>query len=679
MEPELKKPSLTQEPVKLDIFQHMRIGIKNKEENCFCENDLDKLYYCIPCKISCCDKCSIQEHASHLLILKDKYFLNPSQINNSFKSFEDMLSNDDLYKNIQQKRNGLINEIDNTCKKIEQLIYEWKQNKIKEVNDIFDDLLANIREIEQKKSETKKILNSFGTKHKNFFAYRTKNKDPHNTIFLINYDLISIPYVWSNDMTKLGKNIELNMINYSTREQDKNNQIVTKIKDILFAEDDEDPLTHEKIDQKLLPLVQLKVDINNFNPENLNDIDKRLAKLNKGIESFKTSVLNSISKHGNYKELSKENNIYEHRKVKGADNLFSQRKMDTLSKGDENYLIPSHPIKNKNDVILDNQILNRNFAHVITDLYDQYFRIPTIELQSSHADLKLKASTDNNSLSEEEAKNTCKVIEGTNQIMIYDKKLKRIIKKKLNLKKNPHGYTKFPLGCRSILVGEKLYITGGKDEFKEYQNCLIYDKKSEKIKRIMDMKNPRSFHSMIFNEVFETMMVIGGEHNDTVEIFDPLTNRWQELPELNIPRAIPLFYFDEGRGNMYVLFGIEGDYQKPTYTDTIEILDLTEINQGWMKVNYNNKARMDLKCFVNFYPLNDFLMLIYGGLESRQMKRDACIFNLVKDEMTKIDKNIMEELRTESKNNKFLNNIVMSVSRNSIADFKEASKILKSK
>jgi hypothetical protein len=151
MEPELKKPSLTQEPVKLDIFQHMRIGIKNKEENCFCENDLDKLYYCIPCKISCCDKCSIQEHASHLLILKDKYFLNPSQIDNSFKSFEDMLSNDDLYKNIQQKRNGLINEIDNTCKKIEQLIYEWKQNKIKEVNDIFDDLLANIKEIEQKK------------------------------------------------------------------------------------------------------------------------------------------------------------------------------------------------------------------------------------------------------------------------------------------------------------------------------------------------------------------------------------------------------------------------------------------------------------------------------------------------------------------------------------------------
>ena len=46
----------------------------------------------------------------------------------------------------------------------------------------------------------------------------------------------------------------------------------------------------------------------------------------------------------------------------------------------------------------------------------------------------------------------------------------------------------------------------------------------------MDMQNPRCYHTMVFNEVFETMMVIGGENNDTVEIFDPLTNRWQLLP-----------------------------------------------------------------------------------------------------------------------------------------------------
>ncbi len=132
--------------------------------------------------------------------------------------------------------------------------------------------------------------------------------------------------------------------------------------------------------------------------------------------------------------------------------------------------------------------------------------------------------------------------------MLYGKKTCKLTKKKVNLQKNPHGYTKFPLDCRSVLVGDKLYIIGGKDEYREYPNALIYDRKTEKIKRIMDMQNARCYHTMIFNQVFETMMVIGGENNETVEIFDSLSNRWQLLPELNIQRAIPLFYFDEGRG-----------------------------------------------------------------------------------------------------------------------------------
>ena len=261
--------------------------------------------------------------------------------------------------------------------------------------------------------------------------------------------------------------------------------------------------------------------------------------------------------------------------------------------------------------------------------------------------------------------------------MIFDKKMNKIIKKKLKLLKNPHGYTKFPLGCRWVLVGEKLYITGGKDEYRQYPNCIIYDSKTDQIKRIMDMKNPRAYHTMVFNEVFETLMVMGGENNKTVEIFDPLTNRWQQLPELNIARAIPLFYFDEGRGNIYALFGIEGNYSKPSFTDSIEILDLTDIKQGWMKINYNNKARMDLKVYLNFYPLNDFLMLVYGGLENRDNKRNACVYNLVKAEMTKIDKNLMEELRQEAQTNKVLNTIVMSVSKSSVSDLTETSKILK--
>ena len=203
------------------------------------------------------------------------------------------------------------------------------------------------------------------------------------------------------------------------------------------------------------------------------------------------------------------------------DNLFSQRKIDNDKSEESNSIFPDKPIKSKNDITLDNPIIIKYFTHILTDIYDQYFRIPTIELQSSHADLKLK-SADN----AEDESDYAKVIEGTDKIMLFDKKTCKLTKKKINLQKNPHGYTKFPLGCRWVLVGEKLYITGGKDEYMEYPNCLIYDRKTEKIKRIMDMRNPRSYHTMVFNEVFETMMVVGGEHNYTVEIFDPLSNRW---------------------------------------------------------------------------------------------------------------------------------------------------------
>ena len=241
-----------------------------------------------------------------------------------------------------------------------------------------------------------------------------------------------------------------------------------------------------------------------------------------------------------------------------------------------------------------------------------------------------------------------------------------MIRQNLKLTKNPFGYTKFPYGCRSILIGDKFYITGGKTESQEFPNVIIYDRKTDNLKRIMDMNYPRSYHSLIFNDIFETIMVIGGEYCNTVEIFDPLTNRWQMLPPLNVPRCNPLFFFDEPRGNMYVLFGIEGNYVNGNYIDSMEILDLTNIKAGWEKLNYQNRANMDLKCYLNIYKLNEELFLIYGGMEGRVSKRNVCLYNTVKNEVTKIGKELMEQIRKEAKNSRKLSSIVTTISKESI-------------
>ena len=237
-----------------------------------------------------------------------------------------------------------------------------------------------------------------------------------------------------------------------------------------------------------------------------------------------------------------------------------------------------------------------------------------------------------------------------------------MVKFSLNLKKNPFGYTKFPIGCRSVLIGDKLYISGGRDEYSEYPNVLIFDRKSQNLKRIVDMRIPRAYHTMIYSEIFNTILVVGGEREPSVEIYDPVTHRWQLLPDLNIPRANSIFYCDSPRGILYTMFGNEESILDNKYSDVIEFLDLKNIEDGWNILDYKNKSEIDLKSLMNIYPLNSDLILLYGGVVFRGSNRSVCIFNIEKSEITKIDQKIMDSLRIEAKKSKKLNIIISGLS-----------------
>ena len=261
-------------------------------------------------------------------------------------------------------------------------------------------------------------------------------------------------------------------------------------------------------------------------------------------------------------------------------------------------------------------------------------------------------------VSDEEEIDFGKAIEGTNEIQIYEKKNNKMLRIPVKLTRNPFGYTKFPIGCRSLLIGDKLYISGGRDETNEYANVLIYERKKNKIRRIMDMKEPRSYHTMIYTDVFETIIVFGGENKLTVEIFDPLINRWLNLPSLNIPRANSIFYFDKPRGIIYSMFGIEGNIVDGNYSDNIEFLDLQNIKDGWNVLDYVNKSENDLRSLMNIYPLNNDMILLYGGVSFRGNSKSVCVFNIAKSEINKIQPSLLESLRIEAKKSKRLSSII---------------------
>ena len=670
---ELDKIESIKSPKRIDIFSHLKLGIVYSHKNCGCDpipgKNMEK-YYCIPCKLSCCPNCSLSVHQKHLLIKKSQFMINKTNVNLMFEPMDNILENDALFTNCISDKNHLLKEVDNTYLKLLEIIKQWKEFKEKEITNLFDTLSGRIDEMNKKKSEIKKQILDFMTKNETFFnsnpSNKNYNRDMNNTVFLISYDLLTLSNDWSEESKSLSKILERNILDYESNEKTKNEVLIKRIEDLLSIENNfkinldinSEIFIDQDVDEKLIPYNLASIDLVKFNADSLKNVEKRIYRYEKLIEALKNTVYISLKKHGDYRIIERENNMMENTKIKGADKLFSQRKNN--KKIDDYFSSIKKKINSKDDVTLDNNIVVKYFANLMSDLYGNYFKMAVKDLQSSHADLKIKLNE------EEEEFDTAKIIEGTNQIYIYDKKLQKMTRKILKLAKNPYGYTKFPYGCRSILLGDKLYITGGRTETQEFPNVLIYDRKTDNLKRIMDLNYPRSYHSLIFNDTFETIMIIGGEYCDAVEIFDPLTNRWQILPPLNIPRCNPLFFFDEPRGYMYVLFGIEGNYINGNYIDSIEVLDLADIRQGWMRVNYENKANMDLKCYLNIYKLNDELFLIYGGMEGRLSKRNVCLYNTSKNEVTKIGRELMEELRKQAKNSRKLTSLISTISKESI-------------
>ena len=111
---------------------------------------------------------------------------------------------------------------------------------------------------------------------------------------------------------------------YSKRIQLINEKNLKEINNVLINNEDIDPITNQKMDLRFSPLLKFKLEIDKLNTEQLKDIDKRISLLNKGIDTLKTKVMNSLENNNNFKDIEKEINLIEHRKTKGA-HLISKK------------------------------------------------------------------------------------------------------------------------------------------------------------------------------------------------------------------------------------------------------------------------------------------------------------------------------------------------------------------
>lgn len=84
--------------------------------------------------------------------------MQPDKIQKSFQALENVMERDELFNNIEQKRQELIKQVENTYNKLLKMINEWKKFKINEINELFGELIENIKNVNAKKKRKQNCL-----------------------------------------------------------------------------------------------------------------------------------------------------------------------------------------------------------------------------------------------------------------------------------------------------------------------------------------------------------------------------------------------------------------------------------------------------------------------------------------------------------------------------------------
>jgi hypothetical protein len=170
---------------------------------------------------------------------------------------------------------------------------------------------------------------------------------------------------------------------------------------------------------------------------------------------------------------------------------------------------------------------------------------------------------------------------------------------------------------------------------------------------------PHSYFSIEYLDNYDCFIILGGKDTKGVEIFDLYTKKFSRLPDLNYCRCDISIYFDQYNNEVYAMFGLLNITNVKNNSEIIEILELKDISSGWIKLDYYKESGCDLKnTHVKVVPFTRNKLLIYGGNKPRFNNKIFAIFMIDKNEMIKVDKRMLEEIKIEEKKIKDINKII---------------------
>ena len=403
----------------------------------------------------------------------------------------------------------------------------------------------------------------------------------------------------SNKLHKFNKNISENIV-YNNGNLSSRTIISSKFKS-------DDVTLNNRIIQRFFSYSIYEWYNNNFR----RDLDDELNNFKKGNSSYRKSEI-------------KNNNISLHNNLKIRERNSSVKKSNT----------------NSYDINRRKLFINKEINDNINKIDKNQYNLKSITYLANYQNRF-------NSLKE-----MAKPILGTNQIQILEPSTKKIVKKTVILNKDKHGYLIFPDGCRHILINNILYITGGNNK------CgfivLSYDIISNKLVHLPNFISEHYFHTLEYIDNFDCIICIGGENSSCCEIMDINAKKWKKLPNLNYPRANCNVYYNNITEQIYVLFGMKGNILEKNNKniDKIEMLELNNIDKGWIKIEYYKSCGIDLKFnFCKTILFSKDKLIIFGGNNSRNTENQNLyvIFDMNKYEIIQVDKQTMDMIKMEEK------------------------------
>ena len=671
-----------------DIYKQIKANIKNIDIICKHPISADS-YYCFNCKISTCPQCpNFETHKNHQIEGKLKYYKNdPSLMAEQFQDIDNIFDMNPTYLNANSIKGELKLLVDTEINSLINSLNKIKQAKMEEIDTMFNGTENSVNQLKKNVTQVKQNIQKFFEAQKQFFNLQLENNelkqedekeqtlsigpipnnDFGNMIFLMNYDMMNI----SNNQNKNIKNILLSI-------KDSSNNYTE-----LFKEKSKSAKT--EID-KLNEPFKIFFPYTTLSQEFYREIDDKIGKYNENIRSVKLHVMEAVNKAGCLDEIEKKNTLFESKQKQNIDNILNNQtettEMNNLTsmtskskikhfdatkhtigkKSDKN----TSPLKSLETKTPMPKIGNSNEVNLNSITLQKYFTYLTMEMLMKNFRHGKKNSVDSVFGDDfDEEMDIAKPIPGTNEVQIYDRKTRVITKKKVNFDKAKHKYTYFLNGNRSVVIKDRLYITGGVDKEKnESKICYVYYLKTNELKVMNDMIKSRAYHSITFLEYFKSILVVGGENNSSCELYDMYNSKWRELPDLNYPRAYSCIYLDRLTNLIYSFFGIVSDMSVAnSYIDVIECLDLRRTSLGWGKIDYKNKAEMDFKNgLCRIFPIDTEKILIYGASGVRESKKKGAIYLIEKQEIVKIDNKTFNEIRIQAKTSKKLNKIIATIS-----------------